>query len=149
VQATAERVAANFPAGGGSGGEATGGGGGQAAGPTAGATSTARTVGASAVPSNRFTVRRRIDRRHGTATLIVAVPGPGTLTLTGEGLRTVRRHAAKAGQVALPVRPKRALALRLARRHHVGIHVTVAFKPDGGTTRRSGVRLTLRKGAVG
>lgn len=149
VQAIAERVAATFPAGGGSGGGGTGGGGGQAAGPTSGASSAARTAPGSVAPSNRFTLRRRIDRRHGTATLIVAVPGPGTLTLSGKGLRGIHRHAAKAGRVALRVRPKRALALRLARRHQARIHVTVAFKPDGGTVRRHGVRLTLRKGAVG
>lgn len=149
VQATAERVAATFPAAGGSGGEATGGGGGQAPGPTGGAAGTARTAPGSVVPSNRFALRRRIDRRHGTATLIVAIPASGTLTLTGKGLRTVRRHAAKAERVALPVRPKRALALRLARRHHARIHVTVAFRPDVGTARRRSVWLTLRKGAVG
>jgi len=149
VQATAERVAATFPAGGGSGGEGAGGGGGQAPGPTAGAATTSRPAAGSVVPSNRFTLRRRIDRRHGTATLIVAVPSPGTLTLTGKGLRTVRRQAAKAGRVALPVRPKRAVALRLARRHRARIQVTVAFKPDGGAVRRHGVRLTLRKGTVG
>jgi hypothetical protein len=149
VQATAERVAATFPTGGGSGGEATGSGGGQASRPTAGARSTASTAPGPVVASNRFTLRRRIDRRHGTGTLIVTVPGPGTLTLTGTGLRTVRRHAAKAGHVALPVRPKRALTLRLARRHRARVHLTVAFKPDGGTARRSRVSLTLRKGTAG
>ncbi len=149
VQATAERVAATFPAGGGSGGEGTGGGGGQAPGPTPGATGATRGGAGAVVPSNRFTLRRRIDRRHGTATLIVAVPGPGTLTLTGKGLRGVHRHARKAGHVALAVRPQRALALRLARRHRARIQVTVAFKPDGGTVRRQGVRLTLRKGTAG
>jgi hypothetical protein len=150
VQAIAERVAATFPAGGsggeGSGGEGAGGGGGQAPGPTAGAT--ARAAAGPVVPSNRFTLRRRIDRRHGTATLVVALPSPGTLTLTGNGLRGVRRHAAKAGRVALPLRPKRALALRLARRHRARIHVTVAFKPDGGAARRRVVNLTLRKGTA-
>jgi hypothetical protein len=146
VRATAERVAATFPSAGGSGGEPTGGG--RAAGPTAGPTGTARTPPVPPVASNRFALRRRIDRRHGTGTLIVAVPGAGALTLTGKGLRTVRRRAAKAGRVALPVRPRRALARRLARRHRVRVRLTVAFEPTGGTLRRRGVALTLRKAAA-
>lgn len=152
VRAAAERAAATFPAAGGTEGEVTGEGAGQATGTTAGpggaATATRSTVAAS-VPSNHLAVRRRIDRRHGTGTLIVSVPVPGTLTLTGTGIRRVRRHATKAGPVALPVRPRRALALRLARLHHARIEATVAFEPDGGTARRHGVRLTLRKGTSG
>jgi hypothetical protein len=99
------------------------------------------------VASNRFALRRRIDRRHGTGTLIVTVSGPGTLTLKGKGLRRVRRHAAMAGPVALPVRPIPGLARRLARRHRTRVDVTVAFRPDGGTARRRSVRLTLWKEA--
>jgi hypothetical protein len=147
VQATAERVAATFPSGGGSGDEGGAGGGGQTPGPTAGATSAAPTAPRPVLPSNRFTLRRRIDRRDGTAALIVAVPSSGTLTVTGKGLRAVRRHTAKAGRVALALRPGRALAMRLARRHRARVHLTVAFKPDGGTARRRGVALTLREAA--
>jgi hypothetical protein len=54
---------------------------------------------------------------------------------------------------SLPLRTPLAVAcvalLGLARRHRARIHATVAFKPDGGTARRSGVRLTLRKGPAG
>jgi hypothetical protein len=142
VQAVAERVAATLPADGGTGG---GGGGGQTPPANAGPMAAAVT----AAPSNHFRLRRRIDRRHGTATLIVTVPGPGTLTLAGKGLRGVHRHAARAGRVALPVRAKRTLALRLAHRHRARVPATVAFRPDGGTVRRQRVRLTLREGAAG
>jgi hypothetical protein len=145
VQAVAERVAATFPAGGGAGEGGSAGGGNPGPVPPVNAGPVA--AAGKAAPSNRFSLRRRIDRRHGTAKLIVAVPGPGTLTLTGKGLHRVRRHVAKAGRVALPVRANRGLARRLARRHRARIRATVAFRPDGGTVRRHRVRLTLRKGA--
>jgi hypothetical protein len=145
VRAAAERVAATFPAEEGREGERTAAGGGQATAATAGTASPP----APSVPSNRFDVRRRIDRRHGTGTLVVTIPAAGTLTLTGRGLRAIRRQVAKAGRVALPLHPRRRLARRLARRHHVRVRVTVAFEPDGGTARRHGVRLVLRKGASG
>ena len=98
-------------------------------------------------PSNRFTIGRlSLNRRKGTASLLVTVPGPGKLVLFGKGVKRASRRAKRAGKVRLPVRPRGAVLHRLARRRKARLTLKVAFTPDGGTTLTEGKRVTLVKG---
>ena len=64
-------------------------------------------------------------RRH-TATLLVRVPGPGSLVLSGSRVRKVRRQAVATGSFALPVKLKKRFR-RLGK-----AKVTVSYTPLGG-----------------
>ncbi len=86
-------------------------------------------------PSNRFAIGRLSrNRRRGTATLFLTVPGPGRLVLSGKAVRKTSRRARRAGRVKLPVRARGAALRRLARRGKVRLVLKIAFTPDGGTT---------------
>jgi Ca2+-binding RTX toxin-like protein len=108
---------------------------------------------APAPPSNRFRIVRVLrDRRHGLARLVARVPGPGRLSLHGNGALPSSHAVAHAGDSILPVRPRPALARRL--RHglrRASVSLTVTFAPRGGTPRSvvrslSILRLRPRRG---
>lgn len=84
-------------------------------------------------PSNAFKLGKlKLNRRKGTATLAVLVPGPGTVAAAGNGLRSIRTTATAAGRVTLPLRStgRRARALRQA--GAVRLRVKVTYVPSGG-----------------
>jgi hypothetical protein len=94
-------------------------------------------------PSNAFSFGRLKRNTHkGTATLAVRVPGPGTLSLTGRGVRTQRfggaaaasKTASAAGIVKLLVRAKGAKKRKLNERGSVKIRVKVTYTPNGTST---------------
>ncbi len=101
---------------------------------------------APATPSNAFSFGKLIrDRRGGTATLVVLVPGPGLLTLHGKGLRRATRRPGSAGPVALPVRPRRGLTIRLRRHGSASVRAVTTYRPAKGIakTRIKKLRLFL------
>jgi streptogramin lyase len=79
--------------------------------------------------------------------LRLAVPGPGDLTVSGAGLRTLTAHApvcrARAAITLIPD-PQLGQALASGRSRRLSVHIT--YKPDGGTpfTQRTKVRLRGR-----
>jgi hypothetical protein len=88
--------------------------------------------------SNSFTFGALIrNKRKGTAMLPVSVPGPGTLALSGNGIkaRTAKAVAgvsvSAAGTVNLPLKPKGKLRKRLRSRHKAKVGLTVTFTPTG------------------
>lgn len=86
------------------------------------------------VPSNAFRLAKlKRNKKAGTATLIVDVPGPGRLTLSGKGVKRATASARRAGSVKLPVKPSRRTLKRLKARGKAKVKVTVTFSPDGGT----------------
>ncbi|HEY2714816.1 MAG TPA: hypothetical protein VGI73_01190 [Solirubrobacterales bacterium] len=98
------------------------------------------------VPTNAFQLGAlQRDRRKGTATLRVSVPGPGRLTLRGDGLYPVERGLAAAASLQLPVhligKSRRAL-LAVGQRETTA---KVTFTPNGGTARTETRKLTLVK----
>lgn len=94
--------------------------------------------------------RPKPDRRHGTATLPVVVPGAGTVRLSGKAVRPARRRARKAGGVALPVRPTAKARRRLRRAGRVAVEVTISFAPAaGGATLHATRTLRLALGPAG
>jgi hypothetical protein len=97
--------------------------------------------------------RARLNRRRGTARLAVTVGGPGSLRLSGKGVRKDRvaseagasaavPRKVQAGTVKLLVRAKRATQNRLRRRGRARVKVKVAYRPLGGE--RAGQARTLK-----
>jgi len=99
------------------------------------------------VPSNDFSVTISRNRRLGTATVTVHTSNPGTVSLTGKGLKSGR--AAKAVFVAGPVdfavsttgRWKR----KLAKTGKVTVGALITFAPTGGDPSSQPISLKLRK----
>jgi hypothetical protein len=96
-------------------------------------------------PSNAFSLGKvRRNKRKGTATIAANVPGPGTLTLTGKGVRAQRTGRASravasktvsgAGTVKLKVKPKGKTKRRLSDLGKAKVKVKVTFTPNGTAT---------------
>lgn len=113
-------------------------------------------------PSNRFRFARvKRNRRHGTATLGVVVPGAGVVRLARtRRVRPQRKRVGSAGRVKLRIRPRgkarrhlhhprRRAHKRTHRRRTVKVRAKVIYTPRGGEsrTKRKAVRLKLRRRA--
>jgi DNA-binding beta-propeller fold protein YncE len=89
----------------------------------------------------------KLNRRRGTATLRVAVPGRGTVTLGGKGLVRRRVTCRRPGPVRLNVRAKGAKLRKLERTGSVRVRAKVKFTPAGGKATARSTALTLRRKA--
>jgi hypothetical protein len=85
-------------------------------------------------PSNAFTFGKlKLNKKNGTATLQVKVPGAGKLQLIGS--KTVAansKSAKKKSTVALKVRAKGGAATKLRKKGKVKLTIRVKFTPAGG-----------------
>ncbi len=90
-----------------------------------------------ALPDSKFQFGKLVlNRKRGTGTLFVFVPGPGRLTLSGTDLRTVRRNAPRrGGLVKMPVTPRGELKRKLRKKGRAKGRVRVSFKPTDGIAR--------------
>lgn len=84
-----------------------------------------------------------LNRKRGTASLPVTVPGPGAVTL--EGAKPLRRDASGAGTLFLRILPKRPQRLLLANQGTLRLRLVVAYSPTGGTENSRAVVVKLRK----
>lgn len=90
--------------------------------------------------SNVFSFNKLKRNKHkGTATLSVNVPGPGTLSLTGKGVKTQRlggatasKVVAAAGAVKLLVKAKGKAKHKLNKTGKARVKASVTFAPTGG-----------------
>ena len=91
-------------------------------------------------PSNADTLGKvKLNRSKGTATLAVHVPAPGTLTLTGNGVKaqrqgraaTASKTVAAAGTVKLLIKAKGSAKRKLNRTGHAKVKVRVTYTPNG------------------
>ncbi|HSC21210.1 MAG TPA: hypothetical protein VLC07_05740, partial [Solirubrobacterales bacterium] len=132
--------------GGGSGGGGGGsGGGGAGGGGSAGTTSTPG-AGSSSPPSNKITFGKlKLNKKKGTATLTVVVPGPGKLTLGGKGVKVASKAVAAAGKAALPIKAAAKALKNLSRKGSVALKAKITFVPAGGSARVEMKSLTLKK----
>jgi len=87
----------------------------------------------------------RLDRRHGTATVAVVVPGLGTVSLDGSVPRS--RAVATAVRVTLRVLPKPPQLRALRRKGSVRLNLAVTFQPSGGLPRSRFLQLAAEEGA--
>lgn len=96
-------------------------------------------------PSNAFTFGKvTLDKKKGTATLEVTVPGAGDLTILGS--KTVGAFSAaarSAGTVVLPVKAKGKAAKILKGKGKVTVTAEVTFTPIGGTAKTDSKPLKL------
>lgn len=121
-----------------------------APGPTTGSTATqgSGSVGPSAPasPPRLGAPKLKLDHKAGTATLTLAVPGPGEVVLSGAGLRRLHKPARAAGPVTLAVRPTAKTAARLRRTGKAKLDARLTFTPSAGAPSSRVVTLTLRLG---
>ena len=96
------------------------------------------------VPSNSFTIGKpKLNKRTGTASLPVTLPGPGSLELTGNGVVTL--HAVSAGgRVNLAVRSRGKTKRKLTTSGSVRVKAKVTFSPVGGTADSQASRFELK-----
>lgn len=100
---------------------------------------------ASAGPPQRLGLgRARANRRRGTVTLPVRVPGPGVLVAKGNGVRALHLRVAVAGTVLLPLRLTPSGRVRLERGHRLRVRLTVSFSPPGGGREAASAPVTFR-----
>jgi hypothetical protein len=112
----------------------------------------------SSIPSNGFKFGRlKRNKRTGTATLVVILPGPGNLTLKGKGVVSkqpgdrAKSKASKAvgaaGRVRLVIKSKGKARRKLRRTGRVRVRVKVTYTPTGGTpnTKTKPVKLIKRR----
>jgi hypothetical protein len=93
---------------------------------------------------NSFSLGRpRLNRRLGTATLAVTVPGPGEVALWGAVPQ--RRHAAGAETLRMRIVPRPAKRRLLKRRGSLRLQVSVIFEPAGGTASSRVLTVRLRR----
>jgi DNA-binding beta-propeller fold protein YncE len=85
------------------------------------------------------------DRRRGTASLAVKVPGPGNLRVRGKLIRTARKRAETAGTVSLPIRPRCRAKRALNREGEVRVRIHVTYRPRSGGPDTRERRVELRK----
>jgi hypothetical protein len=86
-----------------------------------------------------------VNRRRGTARLLVEVSGPGRLALKGAVPRD--RAVSAAGTVALGIVPRSAQRQLLAREGRLPLKVTVSFQPLGGDPLSRRLTVRLKTGA--
>lgn len=73
-----------------------------------------------------------LDRKRGRATIGASTPGPGLVTLTGGGVKSVGVDLDAAGSTTLAVLPNRQLRRKLRRRGEASVEVGLTFFPLGG-----------------
>jgi hypothetical protein len=99
---------------------------------------------ATAPVDNSFKLgKARLDRRRGTATLAVEVPGPGLVAVDGAVPR--QQRADGPGRVTLRILPRPKARQILNRRGSVRLRLTVTFVPSGGEPGSRAVSLRLKK----
>lgn len=96
-------------------------------------------------PSNEFKLlKRELDLKAGTATLVVKLPGAGKLTLAGDGVRKVTKRTSAAAKLTLSVKPSRKTAKLLRATGAALVKLKLTYTPTGGDRRTRNVSLTLK-----
>jgi len=76
----------------------------------------------------------------------VKVPGKGQLTISGSGIRTVRRSVASAGSYRLRVALTPGARGELLHKHKLKLRLRVGYVPANGTASAARVMLTVKRG---
>ncbi|MFN8149751.1 MAG: hypothetical protein U0R24_01315 [Solirubrobacterales bacterium] len=83
--------------------------------------------------SNAFTIGKpTLNKKKGTATLNVDLPGPGSVSLSGERVASQELTAATVGTVALTVKPTGKAKRKLAKKGKLKVGFDIAYTPTGG-----------------
>ncbi len=96
------------------------------------------------IGANGFTIGKlHRDRKTGTATLVLVLPGPGLVTLSGRSVKRVTARVQGARKVTLHVRPTRKLMRKLRAHRKARIEFRVSYAPAGGTLKALNRTVTL------
>jgi tripartite motif-containing protein 71 len=98
-------------------------------------------------PSNQFSFgKSKLNKRKGTATLAVEVPGAGDLGLAGKDLKAQASAATAAGEVKLAVKAKGKQKRKLIKSGKAKARAAVTFTPTGGdaNTQTKPIKLVRR-----
>lgn len=85
------------------------------------------------------------NTKTGTAKLKIKLPYAGKVTLSGRGVKKVKRSAKKKGTVALNIKPSPKTGKLLSPTGSVKVRVKVTFKPKGNKAKTRGRTLKLIK----
>jgi Ca2+-binding RTX toxin-like protein len=97
-------------------------------------------------PSNDFAFGKvKKNKRMGTATLPVEVPGSGTLDLAGKSLKADSEEASGAGEVKLKIKAKGKKKAKLNKRGRTKVKPAVTYTPTGGAPNTQSVKVKLVK----
>jgi hypothetical protein len=126
------------PAPGGSGGGGEEGGGGGGGGAAGGGSSSPPTVAPPPIappqPSNKFGFGKvKLNKVKGTANLTLVLPGPGSLALSGKGVKKVVRSAKAASKVGIPIVALGKAKSTLEETGTVKLTLKTTFTPVGGS----------------
>ena len=105
-------------------------------------------VGPSVVPSiaNDFNIgKTKLNKKKGTAKVLVTLPGPGKLVITGNGVAKQRYFPKAAGLVKALVKAKGKKADTLNFTGKVRLKVKFTYTPTGGVAKVKIKRVTLKK----
>jgi hypothetical protein len=111
------------------------------------ASNTARATIEVAKASNEFSVgKARKNKKKGTATVPIDVPGAGDLELAGKKVKPEESQAGGAGEVDLLVKAKGKAKKKLKRKGKAKVALEVTFSPSGGdpATQSANVKLVKK-----
>lgn len=95
-------------------------------------------------PFNEFGFKRvKKNRRAGTAKLVLNLPGPGSISVGGQGVEPLDAQASAAGNFPVRIRATGAAASQLESTGSVRVSVVVSFIPTGGDESAKTKRITL------
>jgi hypothetical protein len=97
-------------------------------------------------PSNAIKFGKLVlNKKAGTAVLTVNVPGAGSLTISGKGVKKATRSTTAAVAVRVPVKLIGKAKKTLLKEGKAKVTAKLAFTPNGGTAGLRERKLTLRK----
>jgi hypothetical protein len=99
-----------------------------------------------APPSNQFRFGKlTLNKKKGTAALVVTVPGPGGLVLSGKGIHRAVATASGAGSVKLAVKLTGKAGRKLETTGRAKVRTQTTFTPTGGSALTQAKILSLKK----
>lgn len=100
-------------------------------------------------PSNKFGFGKvKLNRAKGTAKLILVLPGPGSVALSGKGVKKVVKPAKAAGSLSIPIFALRKAKATLRQTGTVKLTLKITFTPVGGSANTQSYPLKLKLKAI-
>jgi hypothetical protein len=84
------------------------------------------------------------NTKKGTATQVIAVPGPGVATLKGSTVASVSVEVSDAGDVTLRLKAKGAAKKKLKKKGKAKLKTTVTYTPTAGAPSVQSKQFTLK-----
>jgi Tol biopolymer transport system component len=100
----------------------------------------------SSKPGNHFSFGKlKLNKKKGTATLIVKVPSAGSLVLAGKGVKKASAQAKGPGNMTLPVKAAGKAEKKLDELGKLKLALKVSFAPGSGVANTETTKVTLKQ----